>query len=325
MSFRYLVMSFRLAVTGGQLRLGPCRTVSWSRPSSQVIPHGLAEAYDRYAAPLYTYCRLMLPDPQPPGAAADAVADTFIIATAKLQGLGDPASCAPGCTRSRGTNACAGSARGRRASPPGRPPTRRRPEVSPPAELRERILKACADDTPTGRAHRASVTHRAGPFGRTGFPKSVIPPGPRWWHEVRRRPRAAAGVAAVAAAVVVAGITTLLIAGGGTHPAHASTVALGGGDFATPSAASSPPGGRPSPSRKPTPASRASSGPGAPTSAADGPTAGNSSPPGSPRSSAPGQPSPSPSRPRRRPRHRRPRRPPRRPRAPCGCPRTSWS
>ena len=53
-------------------------------------PGGLAEAYDRYAAPLYTYCRFMLPDPRPPAEAADAVADTFIIATAKLQGLRDP-------------------------------------------------------------------------------------------------------------------------------------------------------------------------------------------------------------------------------------------
>src|SRR6516165_10978935 len=52
-------------------------------------PGGLAEAYDRYAAALYTYCRFMLPDP-PPGAAADAVADTLIVAAAKLQGLRDP-------------------------------------------------------------------------------------------------------------------------------------------------------------------------------------------------------------------------------------------
>ena len=53
-------------------------------------PDGLAEAYDRYAAPLYTYCRFMLPDPHPPGESADAVADTFIIAAAKLQGLREP-------------------------------------------------------------------------------------------------------------------------------------------------------------------------------------------------------------------------------------------
>src|ERR1700726_3278380 len=53
-------------------------------------PDGLAEVYDRYAALLYAYCRFMLPDPHPPGEAADAVAHTFTIATAKLEGLRDP-------------------------------------------------------------------------------------------------------------------------------------------------------------------------------------------------------------------------------------------
>lgn len=53
-------------------------------------PGGLAEAYDRYAAPLYTYCRFMLPGPRPSAEAADAVADTFVIAIAKLQALRDP-------------------------------------------------------------------------------------------------------------------------------------------------------------------------------------------------------------------------------------------
>src|SRR3984957_8479982 len=53
-------------------------------------PDALAEAYDRYAEQLYTYCRSILPDPRPPGEAADAVADTFTIATARLQGLRDP-------------------------------------------------------------------------------------------------------------------------------------------------------------------------------------------------------------------------------------------
>ena len=37
-------------------------------------PDGLAEAYDRYAAPLYTYCRSLLREPAD---AADAVQDTF--------------------------------------------------------------------------------------------------------------------------------------------------------------------------------------------------------------------------------------------------------
>jgi RNA polymerase sigma factor (sigma-70 family) len=47
---------------------------------------GLAEAYDRYADPLYTYCRSMLGDSAD---AADAVQDTFVIAASLLAGLRD--------------------------------------------------------------------------------------------------------------------------------------------------------------------------------------------------------------------------------------------
>src|SRR6516162_6293480 len=49
-------------------------------------PDGIAEAYDRYAASLYTYCRSMLREP----AAVEAVRDTFVIAVARLDGLGEP-------------------------------------------------------------------------------------------------------------------------------------------------------------------------------------------------------------------------------------------
>jgi RNA polymerase sigma factor (sigma-70 family) len=49
-------------------------------------PDGLAEAYDRYAAPLYTYCRSLLREPAD---AADAVQDTFVMAASKLAGLRD--------------------------------------------------------------------------------------------------------------------------------------------------------------------------------------------------------------------------------------------
>jgi RNA polymerase sigma factor (sigma-70 family) len=49
-------------------------------------PGGPAEAYDRYASSLYTYCRSLLRDPAD---AADAVQDTFVIATAELAGLRD--------------------------------------------------------------------------------------------------------------------------------------------------------------------------------------------------------------------------------------------
>ena len=55
-------------------------------------PAGLAEAYDRYATPLYSYCRALLHEPAD---AADAVQDTFLVATAKLRDLRDPARLRP--------------------------------------------------------------------------------------------------------------------------------------------------------------------------------------------------------------------------------------
>jgi RNA polymerase sigma factor (sigma-70 family) len=50
-------------------------------------PAGLAEAYDRYAAPLYSYCRSLLREPAD---AADAVQDTFLIASTQLANLRNP-------------------------------------------------------------------------------------------------------------------------------------------------------------------------------------------------------------------------------------------
>ena len=49
-------------------------------------PEGLAAAYDKYAAQLYTYCRALLREPAD---AADAVQDTFVIAASRLDGLRD--------------------------------------------------------------------------------------------------------------------------------------------------------------------------------------------------------------------------------------------
>ena len=53
---------------------------------------GLAAAYDRYADPLYQYCRTLLSDPAD---AADAVQDTFVIAASRLDGLRDPSRLRP--------------------------------------------------------------------------------------------------------------------------------------------------------------------------------------------------------------------------------------
>src|SRR5450432_119285 len=50
-------------------------------------PGGLATAYDRYADPLYKYCRTLLRDPAD---AADAVQDTLVIAASRLDRLRDP-------------------------------------------------------------------------------------------------------------------------------------------------------------------------------------------------------------------------------------------
>ncbi len=55
-------------------------------------PLGLAAAYDRYADPLYQYCRTLLSDPAD---AADAVQDTFVIAASRLDGLRDPSRLRP--------------------------------------------------------------------------------------------------------------------------------------------------------------------------------------------------------------------------------------
>jgi RNA polymerase sigma factor (sigma-70 family) len=55
-------------------------------------PAGLADAYDKYAASLYGYCRWMLHDPAD---AAGALQRTFAIAVTKLGGLRDPRELRP--------------------------------------------------------------------------------------------------------------------------------------------------------------------------------------------------------------------------------------
>ncbi len=188
-------------------------------------PDGLAAAYDQFGAPLYAYCHLMLPDPD---AAADAVRDTFLIATARLGGLSDPdrlGSWLYAVTR----NECLRRLRaaGITSRPPKVPSDGALAGIELPAGLRGQVIKACTDNTPAGRARRASAAHRAGSFGPTGFPKAIGSPGPQWWRRVRRHPRAAA-VATVAAAAAAAGVVVMLTVGA-SHRTQASIVALGGG------------------------------------------------------------------------------------------------
>ena len=195
---------------------------------------GIAEAYDRYAASLYAYGHWLLPGP----AAAEVVLDTFLIAVSRLDGLRDPARldawlhavARNECLRRLGPGLPGGAGGPARAAAPGpgSADLDELPAVTLPAELRGRVLTACADDSPTGRAHRVSVTHRAGAFGPSGFPKAIGPAGPRWWRRIRRHPRPVAVVAVLAAVAAAAGITVLMTAGGVQRP-QASALGLGAG------------------------------------------------------------------------------------------------
>jgi DNA-directed RNA polymerase specialized sigma24 family protein len=55
-------------------------------------PDGLAEAYDRHAAPLFAYCRSQVREPT---VAAGVTSDTFRIAASRLAGLRDPGRLRP--------------------------------------------------------------------------------------------------------------------------------------------------------------------------------------------------------------------------------------
>ena len=204
---------------------------------------GIAEAYDRYAASLAAYCHSMLPGPE----AAEVVQDTFLIAVSRLDGLRDPdrlnawlhAVARNECLRRLGPQGAdrpgilvGGATAATWAA--GAPDDL--PAATLPAELRGQVLTACADNSPTGRARRVSVTHRAGAFGPSGFPKATIAAGPRWWQRVRRRPRPVAAMAAVVA-VAAAVVIIMIVTAGGPHRTQASALGFGGGPVGAPSSA----------------------------------------------------------------------------------------
>ena len=174
---------------------------------------GIAEAYDRYAASLYAHGHWLLPGPE----AAEVLQDTFLIAVSRLDGLRYPdrldawlhAVARNECLRRLGPGLPGGAGGPARAAAPvpGSAGLDELPAVTLPAELRGRVLTACADNSPAGRAHRVSVTHRAGAFGPSGFPKAIGPAGPRWWQRMRRHPRPVA-VTAVLVAVAAAAAQT---------------------------------------------------------------------------------------------------------------------
>ncbi len=260
---------------------------------------GFGAAYDQYAASLYAYCHLMLSEPE---AAAEAVLDTFLIAAARLAELRDPDRLGPWlhavarneCLRRLGPEYAAG-----RAEIPGPADPDDMPAAATlPARFRGKVLTACVDNSPTGRAYRISVAHRAGSFGPAGFPKAIGPSGPRWWQRVRRHPGLVAAVAVMVALAMTTGITVVMTAGGSRAP-QAAGPGLGGG---VPGAGSSAAPG--STSAPPSPAGRTSASPSAhPTPSVTGPagtasprtTAGRGTPQPFASPSAMSSPSPSPS------------------------------
>jgi len=136
---------------------------------------GLAEAYDKYAGPLYEYCRFMLTDP---GDAADAVQDTFVIAAARAAGLRDPerlrawlyAVARGECLRiTRGGPDPAGHEAMALSSGAAAAVTAHTAGL--PGALRAHTLALATGQDPGAVAHRAAVLGRAGKFGMHGFPK----------------------------------------------------------------------------------------------------------------------------------------------------------
>lgn len=185
---------------------------------------GLAAALDRYAAALFDSCHEVVADPE---MAAEAVRDTFIVAWCRLDGLRDPSQLELWLHTVAG-NECyrrlltmgprtveADAADGAVAE-----------RAAMPARLPGQVLMACADNTPAGRADRVSIAHRAGPFGRNGFPKTVTRPGrPRWRPvHVHRRSAAAVAVVVVALAAAGAGVGALVLTSG---PRHGNVSAAG--------------------------------------------------------------------------------------------------
>jgi hypothetical protein len=250
--------------------------------------NGLAEAYDRYAAALYQYCRSMLADE---AGAADVVQDTFVLAASRLADLREPerlgawlyAVARSECLRippARRTAAAPGRAPDRADDPAGAGDDAGRPGAAPgpPAEFRTHTLALAAGQDPGAAAHRAAVLGRAGSFGRDGFPR----PARRVTAALARRagasgglrfpPRGRAAVAAGAALAAVIAVTAFALDGGPEHakladgqpsaPARSATAPAPGGALRSGGSATA------APSRAATRASARASASGSATTAA---------------------------------------------------------
>ena len=192
-------------------------------------PSGLNEALDTYAAPLFAYCRGLLPG----GDAAGAVTDTFVVAREKLAGLSAPGRLGS-WLEAVARNECHRRLIARAESESDAPAAADAGgSTALPAALTGRILKICTDETPTGRAHRTTVAHLAGPFGHDGFPKPVSLPRKRraarrgpamdsFWQR-RWPPRLLIVTSVMATVIVLVGAVIAIGRSDGSHPGHAIT------------------------------------------------------------------------------------------------------
>jgi hypothetical protein len=207
-------------------------------------PDGIAEAIDRYGPSLLAGCRAVLDL----ATADQVVLDTFAISRARLDGLTDPGKL-EGWLHAVARGECA------RCLPPEPEPADGPGQSNAgtvttfPQRLHGKILAVCTDETPTGRAERASLAHRAGPFGRDGFPRPARLPGQRGrgWRFPGWRgpgPRRRAGLIATSASVAaVAIVAVAVIALTGSHP---GTAAAASGTGQNDGAGQGLPGGSPS-------------------------------------------------------------------------------
>ena len=111
--------------------------------------------------------------------------------------------------------------------------------------FREQLLRMLADRSPAGLAHRLAVANRAGPFGPTGFPKSISPPWAGPWHRVVQHPHAVA--AGAAGSVMAAGVIAAVVIVG-PHHGPPSAGAVGGSTHGASAGTSSPSSARGGPS-----------------------------------------------------------------------------
>src|SRR5437764_307485 len=195
-------------------------------------PRGLAEAYDRYATPLYSFCRSMLREPAD---AADAVQDTFVIAAPRISGLRQPdrlrswlyAVARNECYRrlragsqhasieeasdvtDEAADVAADVERADlralvRDALGGVAPIAALPLMAGglPAGLRDQVLRLATGNSPAAVAHRAAAAKTSYSFGHHGFPRPLHQPGPHWWHPLPAHSAAVAGTAAAVAAGV---------------------------------------------------------------------------------------------------------------------------